>query len=157
MRAGNREGDIPQAVLEKNRARAVTQGLRARFLPEGDRAGRAADTVPARESARRLLDELLLPLGRLAAAPEELVPLLVPVEGPDTGLPPTRNQDVLTAAARRGPHVLAARAELLLFDARPGGLLLESLRQEAPGRVELLLGNMTRRHAPAQSNEHHTS
>ncbi|MFF7163283.1 hypothetical protein ACFZBP_18335 [Streptomyces sp. NPDC008086] len=150
VRAGNREGNIPQAVLEKNRARAVTQGLRARFLPEGDRAARAADTVPARESVRRLLDELLLPLGRLEAVPEELVPLLVPVEGPDTGLPPTRSQDVLTAAARRGPNELAAQAELLLFDARPGGLLLESLRRDAPGRVELLLGSWARRLARAE-------
>jgi hypothetical protein len=150
VRAGNREGNIQQAILEKNRARAVTQGLRARFLPEGDRGAKPADTVPARESVRRLLNELLLPLGRLEATPEELVPLLVPAEGPETGLPPLRSQDVLAAAARRGPAELTATADLLLFHAQPGGLLLDSLRRDAPGRVELLLGSWARRLARAE-------
>ncbi|WP_405804039.1 hypothetical protein OG729_02770 [Streptomyces sp. NBC_00210] len=150
VRSGNREGPIPQATLEKNRARAVTQGLRAQFLQESGRGAKPADPVPARESVRRLLDELLLPLGRLEATAEELAPLLVPVEGPSTGLPPTRSQDLLAAAAGRGPHELAATADLLLHDSRPGGLLLESLRQEAPGRVELLLGSWTQRLARAE-------
>ena len=152
VRAGSREGNVPQSVLEKNRARAVTQGLRARFLPEGDRGVANGDTVPARHSVRRLLDELLLPLGRLEATPEELVPLLVPAEGPDTGLPPLRSQDILSAAARRGPNELGAAAGPLLLDARPGGLLLESLRQDAPGRVELLLGSWAHRLARAEES-----
>lgn len=150
VRSGSREGNIPQALLEKNRARAVTQGLRARFLQESGRGAKPAEPVSARESVRRLLDELLLPLGRLEATAEELAPLLVPADGPATGLPPTRSQDLVTVAASRGPHELAATADLLLHDTRPGGLLLESLRREAPGRVELLLGAWTQRLARAE-------
>ncbi|MFI6445882.1 hypothetical protein [Kitasatospora sp. NPDC050543] len=143
VRNGEREFDVPQHVIEANRARAVVQGLRAQFVPEMSKA-RTPRPLAAREAARRLLGGLAAELSLLDATAEELLPLLAPVELPALGLPALRTQDLLLRAARQGIPALAQQAERELYDPRPGGGLLAHLAQEAPGRVELLLGEWRR-------------
>lgn len=139
VRSGRREANLPQRLIEENRARAVVQGMRARFVPAAGARGRAGAPVPARDAARQLLDELVPELSLLDATAEELFPLLAPLELPGLGLPPLRTQDLLALAAREGSAALAARGELLLTAPQPGGVLLETVRRQAAGRVELLL------------------
>ncbi|WP_407915716.1 hypothetical protein [Kitasatospora sp. NE20-6] len=139
VRNGSREGGTPQRLVEENRARAVIHGLRARFVPSGGTRGRTGEPVPAREAARRLLDDLLPELSLLDATAEELFPLLAPLELPGLGLPPQRSQDLLVRAARDGRAALVDVIGRHLTDTRPGGLLLRSVREESPGRVDLLL------------------
>ncbi|WP_405012181.1 hypothetical protein [Kitasatospora sp. NBC_01539] len=139
VRNGSREGSTPQRLVEENRARAVIHGLRARFVPSGGTRGRTGEPVPAREAARRLLDDLLPELSLLDATAEELFPLLAPLELPGLGLPPQRSQDLLVRAARDGRAALVDVIGRHLTDPRPGGLLLRSVREGSPGRVDLLL------------------
>ncbi|MFG2819839.1 hypothetical protein ACGFX4_10475 [Kitasatospora sp. NPDC048365] len=161
VRAGERERNVPQSVIEANRARAVVHGLRARFVPEttgggstGGRStggpsadpGRAQRTRPAREAARRLLTDLVPELRLLDATAEELLPLLAPVELPSFGLPGLRTQDLLLRTARQNSSsaALAQQAEYLLHDPRPGGELPAVLAQDSPGVLELLLSDWRR-------------
>ncbi|MFG2693185.1 hypothetical protein [Kitasatospora sp. NPDC048407] len=146
VRAGERERNIPQSVIEANRARAVVHGLRARFAPESTDFGRAQRTRPARDVARRLLTDLVPEFGLLDATAEELLPLLAPVELPSFGLPGLRTGDLLLRTARegRGSGPLAQHAEQLLRDPRPGGELAARLAQDSPGVLELLLSDWRR-------------
>ncbi|GGO65901.1 hypothetical protein [Nonomuraea cavernae] len=134
VKTGRREGNVPQTLIEGNRARAITHGLRARFTEEADRR-----PVQATRAARRLLEGLLPVLSLLEATAEELIPVLAPLELPEVGLPPLRTQDLMAGMTRQGEQALARQAEYELCDPRPGGGLLHWLRTTHPGRTELVL------------------
>lgn len=138
VKAGRRTGNVPQRMLEENRARAVIHGLGALFVEESGR-DQPPRSLSAREAARRLLDELLPSLSLLDATAEELLPLIAPIEAPGLGLPPMRGQDLLARMARRNPAAFPGLAEAELADPTPGGTILQTLRRDHPGRAELLL------------------
>ena len=139
VKNGSREPNLFQQTLDKNRAQAVNHGLRARFLPYTRPGHGPIEPIAARDAVRRLLDELLFDLSLLDATAEELFPLLAPLELPALGLPATRSHDLLARAGRVDGSGFEQRAERELCDARPGGGLLEAVRADSPGRVELLL------------------
>lgn len=139
VKNGSREHRVRQQLVDANRARAINHGLRARFIPEAHSGSGPVEAMAAREAARRLLNDLLPDLSLLDATAEELFPLLAPLDLPGLGLPEARSQDLLARAGRVDGKSFAQRATRELCDARPGGGLLEAIRADSPGRVELLL------------------
>ena len=147
VRGGSRIGNTPQPQLANNRARAIAAGLRARFerldKPGSQRAGpHDGDRVEARAAVRHLLLDLCVEFGNLEAAAEELAPVILPVELPRLGLRRIATEDELLArSAARGDSTLASAASAGLVSSTPGGHLLASAKNAAPGRVSILLGS----------------
>jgi hypothetical protein len=147
VRDGRRVGNTPQPQLANNRARAIAAGLRARFQkhdnPGGPRAGPdRGEGVQARAAVRRLLLDLCVEFANLEATAEELAPVILPVELPRLGLRDIANEDELLArSAALGDSTLASAAYAGLVNSTPGGHLLASAENAAPGRVSILLGS----------------
>lgn len=161
VRDGNRVGNPWQRTLEENRARAIAEGLRAQFAPVEDwgrnrnrnrdparpdgahgQAGppRPPRMVGAREAIRRLLKDLCTEFSNLEATPEELAPVIMPVELPQLGLRRVAGEsDLLTTWSRQGDQVLARAAWDAFLDSAPGGPTLAAARGTAPGRVSIVL------------------
>jgi hypothetical protein len=159
VRDGNRVGNPPQRTLEENRARAIAEGLRAQFATTEDRgrnrsqgparpggepgpAGQARPPrqVAAREAIRRLLKDLCAEFSNLEATPEELAPVILPVELPQLGLRKVAAEaDLLATWSRQGDQVLAQVAWDAFLDPTPGGAALGVARGAAPGRVSIVL------------------
>ena len=154
VRDGKRVGNVPQRTLEENRARAIADGLRARFVldeapgrkrhGEG-RAGhgevREPRMVGARDAIRRLLRDLCAEFANLEAAVEELAPVILPVELPQLGLRRVASDGELLARwSAQGEMVLARAVGDAFSDPAMGGTLLRSSVQAAPGRVSIVLG-----------------
>ncbi|MEU8657509.1 hypothetical protein [Actinoplanes philippinensis] len=109
---------VAQRVVDENRARAVATGLRAR--PADD----ARSTL--RHRTRHLLtDQLAIELDNLEAQPEELFPILAPIER-------LADDDSLLT----GNPDTAARA---LVDTAAGGPCLAAARRAAEDRTWLLV------------------
>ncbi|MGI5241636.1 hypothetical protein [Dactylosporangium sp. CA-139066] len=155
VRDGRRLGNVPQELLERNRVRVIARGLRARLAVDAPPAGprergqrgappreaAAPEPVPARTQLRRFLEQTLsIELDNLGATPEELFPVVAPIDLPDLGLSHIATEDSLlrawAAQQRAGFAGTAARA---LLDPGAGGPLLQAARQVAPGRTGLLL------------------
>ncbi|MGW7042552.1 hypothetical protein ACWGDT_07495 [Streptomyces avermitilis] len=152
VQEGRREGPAPQELLEENRARAISDGLRAGLAEEkrprererdrGRRDQQARDAtsyerrIPARQAVRTLLDDLVPEFSRLDATAEEILPLLCLVELP--GGQPLRAQDLLTRSAGSG-RALPQAVRAALTDPRPGGPLLDAVLAEYPGSGQLML------------------
>ncbi|MGV9814140.1 hypothetical protein ACWDTQ_19775 [Streptomyces cellulosae] len=154
VKEGRREGHVPQRLLEENRARVISDGLRANLAEdkrprkrERDRDRERRDQrarnenqyerkVPARQAVRALLDDLVPEFSRLDATPEEILPLLCLVELP--GGQSLRAQDLLTRGDRRGRALPEAVREALT-DSRPGGPLLDAVLAEYPGSGQLMV------------------
>lgn len=160
VKEGRREGPVSQRLLEENRARAISDGLRAGMVEDkrprerererererdrdrGRREHQVRDAppderkIPARQAVRALLDDLVPEFSRLDATPEEILPLLCLVELP--GGQPLRAQDLLTRSAGNG-QALPEAVRTALTDSRPGGLLLDAVLAEYPGSGQLML------------------
>ncbi|MFH9983930.1 hypothetical protein ACH4ND_32920 [Streptomyces sp. NPDC017179] len=154
VKEGRREGHVSQRLLEENRARVISEGLRAgltedkrprereRERDRGRRDHQALDAttyerkIPARQAVRTLLDDLVPEFSRLDATPEEILPLLCLVELP--GGQPLRAQDLLTRRAGTG-QALAESVRAALTDSRPGGPLLDEVLAEYPGSGQLMM------------------
>jgi len=163
VRGGRREAGTPQRVVERNRTRAVAEGLRARFETTAEqpkrgkgtrrdaRAAAPADQFggsggssvsggeAARSAARRLLIELVPEFVNLGASALELAPLVLAVELPPLGVRPARTTELLDEIAVGDPSGFPARVQALLCDPTPGGPLLARLRGPESGRVTLAL------------------
>jgi hypothetical protein len=109
---------MAQRVVDENRARAVASGLRARPADDG------GSTLRAR-TRRLLADVLAVELDNLDTQPEELFPILAPVERL------ADDDSVLT-----GNPGAAGRA---LTDTTAGGPCLAAARRTAEGRTWLLV------------------
>ncbi|MGW7385086.1 hypothetical protein [Streptomyces sp. NPDC054794] len=151
---GRREGHGPQQLLEENRARVISEGLRAALAQDErprDRerdGGRSRDherrgqdkrgerKVSARQAVRTLLDDLVPEFSRLDVTPEEILPLLCLVELP--GGQPLRAQDLLPRDLG-GRRMLAEAVREALTDPRPGGPLLGAVLARYPGSGPLML------------------
>ncbi|BEL03395.1 hypothetical protein Q0Z83_015860 [Actinoplanes sichuanensis] len=109
---------VPQRVVDENRARAVASGLRAR--PTDD----VGSTL--RHRTRGLLaDVLAIELDNLDTQPEELFPILAPIERlADDDSVLTGNPDTISRA---------------LTDTTAGGPCLAAARRAAEGRTWLLV------------------
>ena len=114
VRDGKRVGNVPQRTLEENRARAIADGLRARFVldeaPGRNRHGegraghgeaREPRMVGARDAIRWLLQDLCAEFSNLEAAAEELAPVILPVELPQLGLRRVASDGELLAGGPR--------------------------------------------------------
>jgi len=143
VRDGKRMGNTPQPQLANNRARAVAAGLRARFeMLDNSAIARNNRTIQARDAVRRLLLDLRVELGNLEATAEELAPAILPVELPRLGLRDIATEDDLLArSAARGDSALASSAYAGLVTTAPGGQLLATAKNAAPGRVSIMLGS----------------
>jgi hypothetical protein len=153
VRDGKRVGNVPQRVLEENRARAITDGLRARFVLDeasgrnrhsegrtGHNEAREPRMVGARDAIRRLLRDLCAEFANLEVAAEELAPVILPVELPQLGLRRVASDGELLARwSAQGDTVLARAAGDAFSDPAMGGTLLRSSVQAAPGRVSIVL------------------
>ncbi|WP_410610288.1 hypothetical protein [Amycolatopsis sp. lyj-109] len=155
VRDGRRAGHEPQRSLEENRARAVADGFRARFVVEDRRRGRPdrrpePGRLPARDAVRRLLQETAVEFRSLDAGVDELAPFLLAVDLAGLGL---RNaaaeRDLLTQWAGAGDLEFVARCRGALTDPNAGGPLLAELTAAAPGRVSVVLGEWRRTFADA--------
>lgn len=150
VRDGRREGNVPRRELENNRARAVADGLRARFETRNRPTRRQdnhhrdhteARVEGARNAVRAMLASLCQEFANLEATPEELAPVLLPVELPRLGLRHVATESELLASwSSEGNSVLKSAVYAGLIDRSPGGPLLEAARQAAPGRVSVVLG-----------------
>jgi hypothetical protein len=148
VREGRRLGHTPQQLLEENRARAVADGLRARFAVD-DRAGQGRGrpraqtppaTVSARDAVRKLVLDLRSDFANIEASAEELAPVLLPIELPRMGLRRiATDADLLVAWAAQGEQSLVSAASGALTDPVPGGQLLRQASATAPGRVAVVL------------------
>ncbi|MGW0584952.1 hypothetical protein ACWD25_55805, partial [Streptomyces sp. NPDC002920] len=142
---------VQQVLPDDNRARAVTEGLRAVFVEDrGPQAGAARGEQrrggqpkdrperhrPARQAARALLADLVPEFAKLDATAEELAPLLSLVELPGRTRPPS-GQDLLRCATGGRPLSDTLRAGLT--DTRPGGSLLPMVVDSHPGSTALML------------------
>ncbi|MBT2366377.1 hypothetical protein J7E88_13950 [Streptomyces sp. ISL-10] len=154
VKEGRREGHVSQRLLEENRARVISDGLRAglaedkrprereRDRDRGRRDHQAREAtpyerrIPARQAVRALLDDLMPEFSRLDATPEEILPLLSLVELPSGQ--PLRAQDLLAPSAGSG-QALAEVVRAALTDSRPGGPLLDAVLAEYPGSGQLML------------------
>lgn len=146
VREGRRTGNAPQRLLEENRAKAVADGLRARFaVPGHGRPGRqrqatAPPPVGARSAARTLLLNLCPEFANLDVTVTELAPVILPVELPSFGLRRISTEgDLLAAAAAHGEAALVRAARAALTDTTAGGPLLRQASAVAPGRVSMVL------------------
>ena len=160
VRDGKRVGNVPQRLLEDNRARAIADGLRARFVldeapgrnrhsdrragPGDDRKGNGEAREPrvtgARETIHRLLRDLCTEFANLEATVEELAPVILPVELPQLGLRRVANDgELLVRWSAQGDAVLAQAARDAFSDPAMGGVLLRSAVQAAPGRVSIVM------------------
>ncbi|MEV4638078.1 hypothetical protein AB0J80_12075 [Actinoplanes sp. NPDC049548] len=84
-RDGRRVPAVPQAVLDRNRSRAISAGLAATFDPLQDRSDKARrgrsdrarpdGPVPARERALALLEQVVPQLRAMRVMPDELAPV----------------------------------------------------------------------------------
>lgn len=150
-RRGDRCAFVRQDLLDDNRARAVTEGLRAVFVEDhGPRAGAGRDEQrqagrprerserrrPARQAARALLADLVPEFAKLDATAEELAPLLGLVELPGRTRPPS-GQDLLRCDT--GGRPLSDTLRAALTDTRPGGALLPLIVEGHPGSAALML------------------
>lgn len=134
VRAGEPADDTPQRLLEQNRARAVTTGLRARFVEEGSEPATAVCAV------RALLVELAPEFRNLEVAVEELAPVLLPVEmGRFGGRRNTGEGGLLKEWASAGDPQLLDRCQRALTDDEPGGVQLRQARTTAGGTVAAVL------------------
>ncbi|MBV7700093.1 hypothetical protein [Streptomyces sp. TRM70350] len=80
-RTGRRVRQVPQSLIEQNRARAVAHGLAAELrVDQGRRVEGPPRTQPAGRAVRALLSELLPYLRQLDATVDELAPLFIGVE-----------------------------------------------------------------------------
>ncbi|MDF6023137.1 hypothetical protein [Streptomyces sp. JH34] len=80
-RTGRRVRQVPQSLVEQNRARAVAHGLAAELLVEqGRRTEEPPRTRSAGHTVRALLTELMPFLRQLEATTDELAPLFLGVE-----------------------------------------------------------------------------
>ncbi|MEW2258892.1 hypothetical protein [Streptomyces sp. NPDC047869] len=80
-RTGRRVRQVPQFLVERNRARAIAHGLAAELqVDQGKRAEEAPQTRPAGRAVRALLSELVPHLSQLDATADELAPLFLGVE-----------------------------------------------------------------------------
>lgn len=146
VRDGKRIGHSPQRQLEENRARAVADGLRARFTLE-DRTGRPRQgqtkqvrQVEGRAAVRELLLDLCPEFGNLDVAVEELMPVVLPVELPRLGLRRFSTEaDLLASWAAGGESTLVRAAGDELRNPVPGGFLLAQATQAAPGRTSVVM------------------
>ncbi|WP_327010627.1 hypothetical protein OHA72_27165 [Dactylosporangium sp. NBC_01737] len=145
VRDGRRLRNMPQQILEENRARAVARGLRARLTVE-EPAGRGEQPRLVERSARDLLralivDTLSVELDNLGATPQELFPIAAALDLPQLGLSGCASDDTLLRGwARQHRSGFAGIAGNVLRDAAPGGPCLASAKQIAPGRTHLVLG-----------------
>lgn len=146
VRDGRRVGNPSQKTLEDNRARAIADGRRARFVvdqePGRNRDSAAATTrvVSAREAIRSLLMDLCTEFANLDAMPEELAPVILPAELPRLGLRRVAAEDDLLARwSTQGESVFAQAAADAFCDPAMGGALLRSSLKAAPGRVSIVL------------------
>ncbi|MEU2711911.1 hypothetical protein [Streptomyces sp. NPDC007205] len=150
VKEGRREGHVPQRLLEENRARAISDGLRAGLAEDRRPRDRDRDRhdqparnqnpqerkVPARQAVRVLLDDLVPEFSRLDATPEEILPLLCLVELP--GGQSLRAQDLFAQSGRSG-RVPPETVREMLTDSRPGGPLLDAVLAEYPGSGQLMM------------------
>jgi hypothetical protein len=145
VRDGRRLRNLPQQILEENRARAVARGLRARLTVE-ESAGRGEQPKLVERSARDLLralvvDTLSVELDNLGATPQELFPIAAALDLPQLGLSGCASDDTLLRGwAQQHRSGFAGIAGHVLLDAAPGGPCLASANQIAPGRTHLVLG-----------------
>jgi hypothetical protein len=153
VRDGKRVGNVRQRTLEENRARAIADGLRARFVldeaPARNRRGegrlgrgeaREPRVAGAREEVRKLLKDMCAEFANLDVTAEELAPLILPVELPQLGLRRVASEGELLARwSTQGDTVLARAAGDAFSDPAMGGALLRSSVQAAPGRVSIVL------------------
>lgn len=80
-RTGRRVRQVPQSLVEQNRARAVAHGLAAELrVDQGKRVEGPPRTQPAGRAVRALLGELLPYFRQLDATVDELAPLFIGVE-----------------------------------------------------------------------------
>jgi hypothetical protein len=146
VREGRRTGNTPQKRLEENRARAIADGLRARFVVE-NQAGRnrpgqekTVRQVGARDAVRGLLLDLCIEFANLDTTVEELAPVILPVELPRVGLRRVASEGELFAAwAAKGEATLVHATRGGLEDPAGGGPLLRHSAEAAPGRVSVML------------------
>jgi hypothetical protein len=160
VRDGRRTGHEPQRLLEENRVRAVTDGLRARFSIEDRRRGRTGrrgetTTRPAREVARMLLRDIGVEFRNLDAGVDELAPFLLAIDLPALGLRSgAAERDLLARWADAGDDELVSRCRGALVDSAAGGPLLAALATAAPGRVSVVLDEWRRTFAEAEASRH---
>jgi hypothetical protein len=167
VRDGRRVGNVPQRMLEDNRARAVAEGLRAQMAADEPRqrpgaAPKDQKTAkrrhnsepaprPARAVGRSLFHSIAVELRNLDADAAELAPALLPLELPALGVTHgTTETDLMTRWAGAGESELLSRCLLALTDAAPGGPLLQWLSADVPGRTSIVLGSWRTRIAEAQ-------
>jgi hypothetical protein len=143
VRDGRRTGHAPQRLLEENRARAVSDGLRARFSVQDSRGGGSGkrESRTARDTVRDLLEEVTGEFGNLEVDVAELAPLLLGVDLPGLGVRAgCTERETLARWAALGDEALVAGCHRALGDASPGGSLLAQLATEVPGRTSVVLG-----------------
>jgi hypothetical protein len=133
---------VPQHIVDENRARAVALGLRGRAT-DGAKGKVLPDNKVQptyRTRARKLLaDTLAIELDNLGATPEELFPVLAPVELPAMGLARLSTEDGVLLDQAAGADSFAAVAGHALTDVAVGGPCLAAARKAAEGRTWLLL------------------
>ncbi|WP_152603701.1 hypothetical protein [Amycolatopsis rifamycinica] len=148
VRDGRRTGHAPQRMLEENRARAIADGLRARFAVEDSRATgrRNRHRRAARDAVRDLLREVVVEFGNLETDVAEIAPLLMGVDLPGLGVRAEISERGLLARwAVSGEETLVSECRRALGDATPGGPLLAHLNAEVPGRTSVVLGSWRER------------
>jgi hypothetical protein len=80
-RTGRRVRQVPQPLVEQNRARAIAHGLSAELrIDQGRRTDEPPATQPAGRAVRTLLSELMPHLCQLDATADELAPLFLGLE-----------------------------------------------------------------------------
>ena len=143
VRDGRRTGNTPQRLLEENRARAVADGLKARFSVEQGKAGqRGRDNRTARDTGRDLFREVSAEFGNLGADAAELAPLLMGVDLPGLGVrDDVTERELLAKWAAGGDEPLVSQCHKAFGDTSPGGPLLADLHERFPGRTSVVLGS----------------
>ncbi|MFC8043919.1 hypothetical protein [Nocardia sp. NPDC057353] len=159
VRDGRRIGNVPQRMLEDNRARAVADGLRAQLATDDKRSaprtrndrsphgghrqaeGAGVALRPARIVARSTLRALAVELRNLDVDATELAPVLLPLELPGLGVERRNSEsDLLARWAMGGDRELTDRVLAGLTDPAPGGPLLSWVHTVAPNPAAITLG-----------------
>lgn len=117
VREGRRVGNVPQAVLERNRARAIAAGLQATLEDDraarrrGGRDGERRARRPVSDVARELLNDLAFEFQVLEVEWRELAPLVLGLSLRQIGLPGLQGENELlrALARRRNPGDLFTR------------------------------------------------
>ncbi|MFC4612501.1 hypothetical protein ACFO9E_32845 [Streptomyces maoxianensis] len=139
-RTGRRVRQMPQPLVEQNRARAIAHGLAAELpVDQGRRVEGPPKTQPAGRAVRALVSELMPHLRQLDATADELAPLFLGVELAESAATSgfVRNENDLLAHWHTDDRTALAPERLAQGLATPDWLTADHLsatnRSLAPG------------------------